>query len=214
MADRPTRVLVAEDHPVYADGLAAAIERAEDLELVALCRDGEEALLQIRHERPDVAVLDLRMPRMTAKAVLEELAATTETASRVLVLSMHHAGEEVHDCISLGAAGYLTKDADRAVIVDAIRTVAAGGTVLSPGAQASMAAELQRRRAAARALLTARESEILERLATGASAPDIAAGLHLSTATVKTHLRNLYDKLDVGDRAAAVAEGMRRGLIS
>ena len=149
MAGRPTRVLVAEDHPVYADRLAAAIGRVEDLELVALCRDGEEGLHQIRHERPDVAVLDLRTPR------------------------------KVHECISLGAAGYLTKDADRAVIVDAIRTAAAGGTVLSPEAQASM-----------------------------------AAGLHLSTATVKTHLRNLYDKLDVGDRAAAVAEGMRRGLIS
>jgi two-component system nitrate/nitrite response regulator NarL len=131
----------------------------------------------------------------------------------VLVLSVSLAGEEVHECLSLGASGYVAKDADRAEICDAIRAVAAGRTVVSGEALASMTAEMQHRRTAESALLTPREGEILGLLAAGASAPDIAGRLHLSTATVKTHLHNLYEKLEVSDRAAAVAEGMRRGLI-
>jgi two-component system, NarL family, nitrate/nitrite response regulator NarL len=207
-----TRVLIADDHPIYIDGLAAAISRTDDLELVATCRDGAEALERIKADAPDVAVLDLRMPRLDAVGVLEELA-PEGPACRVLVLSVHVGAGEVHECVSLGAAGYLAKDTDRAKICDAIRAVAQGQIVLSSEAQAAMAAELQQRRAAEREQLSAREREILDLLAVGASAPDIAARLYLSTATVKTHLHNLYRKLDVSDRAAAVAEGMRRGLI-
>jgi two-component system nitrate/nitrite response regulator NarL len=207
-----TRVLIADDHPVYVDGLAAAIGRTSDLQLIATCRNGAEALKRIRGDPPDVAVLDLRMPRLGAKEVLEELA-DAGTACRVLVLSLHVGGEQVHECLSLGAAGYVAKDADRAEICEAIRAIANGRTVLSSDAQAAMASELTQRRSAVRSLLSARESEILKLLAGGASAPDIASRLHLSTATVKTHLHNLYEKLEVSDRAAAVAEGMRRGLI-
>jgi len=207
------RVLIADDHPIYVDGLAAAIERADDLELVATCRDGAEALERIRADGPDVAVLDLRMPRLETTAILEELAAEGRSC-RVMVLSVHVGAAEVHECVSLGAAGYLAKDTDRAEICDAIRAVAHGRTVLSGEAQTAMASELVRRRSASRSLLSGREGEILRLLSTGASAPDIAARLHLSTATVKTHLHNLYAKLEVSDRAAAVAEGMRRGLIT
>jgi two-component system, NarL family, nitrate/nitrite response regulator NarL len=206
-----TRVLIADDHPIYVDGLAAAIERTGDLELVAKCRDGAEALERISADGPDVAVLDLRMPHRDAPDVLEELA--DGRTCRVLVLSVHVGPGEVHECVSLGAAGYLAKDTDRAEICDAIRAVAQGRIVLSAEAQAAMAAELRQRRAAEREHLSTREREILDLLARGASAPDIAAKLYLSTATVKTHLHNLYRKLDVSDRAAAVAEGMRRGLI-
>ena len=206
------RVLIADDHPIYIDGLAAAVKRADDLELVATCRDGAEALERIRTHTPDVAVLDLRMPRLETTAILEELAADGP-ACRVLVLSVHVGGAEVHECVSLGAAGYLAKDTDRAEICNAIRAAAQGRTVLSSDAQAAMAAELTQRRSAVRSVLSGRESEVLELLAGGASAPDIASQLHLSTATVKTHLHNLYEKLEVSDRAAAVAEGMRRGLI-
>jgi two-component system nitrate/nitrite response regulator NarL len=205
-------VLVADDHPVYLDGLAAAIERAGDLELVASCRDGAQALDRIRRERPDVAVLDLSMPRLGAAEVLQELA-DDALPCRVLVLTVHLGGEQVHQCLSLGASGYMAKDADRTEICDAIRGVAAGRTIVSGEALASMSAELQHRRSAEHGLLTAREGEILGLLADGASAPDIASRLHLSTATIKTHLHHLYDKLGVSDRAAAVAEGMRRGLI-
>ena len=208
----PVRVLIADDHPIYIDGLAAAIRRTHDLDLVATCRDGAEALERIRADDPDVAVLDLRMPRLEATAILEELAAENAPC-RVLVLSVHVGAAEVHECVSLGAAGYLAKDTDRAEICDAIRAVGSGRVVLSSEAQTAMASELTRRRSAAHSLLSGREGEVLEMLAAGASAPDIAARLHLSTATVKTHLHNLYEKLEVSDRAAAVAEGMRRGLI-
>jgi two-component system nitrate/nitrite response regulator NarL len=213
-AVRSTRVLVADDHPVYLDGLAAAIERAPDLELMATCRNGEEALTRIRENPPDVAVLDMRMPRLTALAVLAELQGDGGLPCRVLVLSVHTGGDDVHECLSLGAAGYVAKDADRSEICDAIRGVAAGRTVLSGEALSSMASELQQRRTVQQGLLTARETEILSLLASGASAPEIAAQLYLSPATIKTHLHNLYAKLGVSDRAAAVAEGIRRGLIS
>jgi two-component system, NarL family, nitrate/nitrite response regulator NarL len=205
-------VLIADDHPVYVDGLAAAIERTGDLELLGTCVNGAEALERIRAESPDVATLDLRMPRLGAAEVLAELVGEDSTC-RVLVLSFHVGGEQVYECLSLGAAGYVAKDADRAEICEAIRGVAHGRTVLSSDAQAAMAAELAHRRSGGRSLLSAREGEILNLLASGASAPDIAGQLHLSTATIKTHLHNLYDKLEVSDRAAAVAEGMRRGLI-
>jgi two-component system, NarL family, nitrate/nitrite response regulator NarL len=211
---RSTRVLLADDHPVYLDGLAAAVERASDLELVGSCRNGEEALNRIREDPPDVAVLDLRMPRLTAHAVLAALAADGPLPCPILVLSVHVDGDEVHECISLGASGYLAKDADRSEICDAIRSVVRGRTVLSEAALSSMASELQQRRTTDPGLLlTGREAEVLHLLATGASAPEIAAQLHLSQATVKTHLHNMYAKLGVSDRAAAVAEGMRRGLI-
>jgi two-component system nitrate/nitrite response regulator NarL len=209
----PIRVVVADDHPVYLDGLAAAIRRAQDLELVATCRDAAEAVRQIRAATPDVAVLDLRMPGMTTEAALAELAGDAHDVA-VLILSVHVDGDEVHECLSLGAAGYVAKDADRAEICEAIRTVAGGGTVLSAAAQSNMAAELRQRRNGAHALLSPREHEILELLATGASTPAIAEQLFLSAATVKTHLHHLYEKLGVSDRAAAVAEGLRRGLIA
>jgi two-component system nitrate/nitrite response regulator NarL len=208
--DGPIRVLVADDHPVYIDGLTAAIERAGDLDLVATCRDGAEALTRIRGDGPDVAVLDLRMPALSARDVLERLEGS---ACRVLILSVHLEGDEIHECLSLGAAGYIAKDSNRADICEAIRRVAAGGTVLSIEAQGKVAGELRRRHRAERELLSPRESEVLGLLADGASAPDIAGRLQLSTATVKSHLHHLYEKLGVSDRAAAVAEGMRRGLI-
>jgi two-component system nitrate/nitrite response regulator NarL len=208
----PWSVLVADDHPVYVDGLTAAIDRARDLELVATCTDGVEALELIRADPPDVAVLDLRMPRLSAPGVLRALDASG-IACPVLILSVHVEGDRVHECLALGAAGYIAKDADRDEICAAIRSVARGRTVLSTQAQAGVAAELKQRGRAERRLLSRRETEILALLVGGATAPGIAARLHVSTATVKTHLHNLYEKLAVSDRAAAVAEGMRRGLI-
>jgi two-component system nitrate/nitrite response regulator NarL len=205
-------VLVADDHPVYLDGIAVAIGGEPDLEVTGTARDAAEALRQIRADPPDVAVLDLRMPGMTTETALAEIAAE-ELDVAVLILSLHIGGEEVHECLSLGAAGYVAKDADRTEICDAIREVARGRAALSAGVQTSMAAELRARRNGAHALLSPREHEILGLLATGASTPAIAEQLFLSPATVKTHLHHLYEKLAVSDRAAAVAEGLRRGLI-
>jgi two-component system, NarL family, nitrate/nitrite response regulator NarL len=212
MPDDVVRVLLAEDHPVYLEGLSAAIGGAPDLELALVCEDGARALDGIRDSKPDVAVLDLRLPILTAREVLEHLA-DDETTTRVLILSAHLDGDAIVDCVELGATGYMAKDATRKDILEAIRTVARGQAVISAEAQTSMA-EAMRRRALAGEPLSAREREILELLAEGASAPEIARRLYLSPATVKTHLHNVYEKLGVSERAAAVAEGMRRGLIS
>jgi two-component system nitrate/nitrite response regulator NarL len=207
------RVLLAEDHPVYLEGLSAAIGAAPDLELALVCEDGAEALTGIREHGPDVAVLDMRLPVLTAREVLAELA-EEEPTTRVLILSAHLEGEAIVECLELGATGYMAKDATRADILDAIRTVARGQAVISTEAQTQMANEIRRRAQDTQGALSAREREILGLLAQGASAPDIARQLYLSPATVKTHLHNVYEKLGVSERAAAVAEGMRRGLIS
>jgi two-component system nitrate/nitrite response regulator NarL len=155
----------------------------------------------------------MRLPVLTAREVLAQLA-EEELTTRVLILSAHLEGEAIVECLELGATGYMAKDATRADILDAIRTVASGQAVISTEAQTQMANEIRRRAQDTQGALSAREREILGLLAEGASAPDIARRLYLSPATVKTHLHNVYEKLGVSERAAAVAEGMRRGLIS
>jgi two-component system nitrate/nitrite response regulator NarL len=207
---RRVRVVLADDHPVYIDGLAAAIRRTPDLELVASCVDGAQALASIRSLEPDVAVLDLRMPILSAQEVLEAVR-RERLATRVLILSAFVDGAEVHRSLSSGAAGYLVKESPRSRICEAIRTVAAGRAVIGESAQTEMASELRNRQDTPG--LTRREREILSLLADGLSAREIADQLVLGTATVKTHLHHLYEKLGVTDRAAAVAVAMRRGVL-
>lgn len=203
------RVLVADDHPIFREGVARAVGNRDGLEVVAQCERGDEALERIRAVRPDVAVIDYRMPGLDADGVLAGL---DDVPTRVLVLSAVTEPDHVLAVLERGAAGYLNKDADRSVIVEAVERIAAGGTVMGPDAQEAM---LQRVRAGAReqGVLTDREREVLGLLAEGLSAPAIANRLVVEPSTVKSHLKNLYAKLGVGDRAAAVAEAMRRGLL-
>jgi two-component system nitrate/nitrite response regulator NarL len=203
------RVLVADDHPIFREGVCRAVGNRDGLEVVAQCERGDEALARIREVVPDVAVIDYRMPGLDADGVLAGLA---DVPTRVLVLSAVTEPDHVLAVLEQGACGYLNKDADRSVIVEAVERIAAGGTVMGPDAQEAM---LARVRAGGREqpVLTEREREVLELLAEGLSAPAIANRLVVEPSTVKSHLKNLYGKLGVGDRAAAVAEGMRRGLL-
>ena len=203
------RVLIADDHPVYLDGLVSALEATDDLEVVAACVDGEETLRRIRELEPDVAALDFGLPGLDAAEIVEAL----DGAVRVLVFSARLDGQVVYDSVQAGAAGYIPKSWARSRICDAIRTVAGGGTIFAEEVHDGMGAEIRRRAVAAQGRLTTREREILSLLAEGRSAPQIATQLYLSVSTVKTHQHRLYEKLGVADRAAAVAEAMRRGLI-
>ena len=206
----PLRVIVADDHPIYREGVARAIAARDGLEVVAQCARGDEALARIRELGPHVAVIDYRMPGLDADGVLDGLG---DAATRVLVLSAVTEPADVVAVLERGAAGYLNKDADRQVIVEAVERIAAGGTVLAPEVQAAMVSHVRTQASRPTTLLSPREQEVLEFLAEGLSSPQIADRLIVSPTTIKSHLRNLYEKLGVNDRAAAVAEGMRRGLL-
>jgi two-component system, NarL family, nitrate/nitrite response regulator NarL len=208
-----TTVLVADDHPLFRDGIARAVGQRTDLELIAAVADGNEALEGIRRHTPDVAVLDVRMPGMDGVDVLKAVQAEA-LSTRVLLLSAYTDSAIVYAAVTAGAGGYLSKDADRQAICDAISAVARGEPALDPVVHAGLFEEVRRHRAPPEApLLTDREQQVLELIAAGLTAPTIAGRLEISATTVKTHLAHLYEKLGVSDRAAAVAEGMRRGLL-
>jgi len=204
---------VADDHPIYREGIVRAVKDRPDLELVGEAADGREALERIKALEPDVAVLDIRMPGLEGTQVLSALRRDGH-ATEVLFLSAFMESELAYKTVAEGAKGYLSKEASRQEICDAIVSVSRGDTALAPEVQAGLAREIHRReRSNGRPELTPRESQVLHLIAEGLSAPDIARQIHLSPTTVKTHLRTLYEKLSVSDRAAAVAEAMRRGLL-
>jgi len=160
----------------------------------------------------DVAILDVTMPELDGPEVLRRLRASG-VGTRALFLSGHVDGETVFAAVAAGGRGYLLKDAGPTRIREAVRQIARGGTVFADEAQAGLIDGVAVRGREPRPALSGRERQVLALIATGASAPQIAERLHLGVATVKTHLHHLYDKLEVSDRAAAVAEGLRRGLI-
>jgi two-component system, NarL family, nitrate/nitrite response regulator NarL len=207
-----TTVVVADDHPLYREAVVRAVRARPDFELVAQAADGREALDAIRATVPDVAVLDVEMPGLRGIDVVEALR-RDELPTRVVLLTAHLESDTVYEAIAGGAAAYLSKATPGTRICDAIAAVARGDTVLPTEIQAGLAAEIRQRSVVQRPVLTPREREVLALIAAGHSAPAVARELHLSTATVKTHLKTLYEKLGVGDRAAAVAEAMRRGLM-
>jgi len=214
MSGRPAvRVLLADDHPVYRDGLARALRRRAELEIVAEAADGREALDAIRRLDPDVAVLDLQLPVLDGMAVLDAIQ-REQRRTRSVVLSAYDDSSRVYRSIASGARAYFTKTSPASAIGDAVVAVARGESLFPPEIHAGLASEIRMRRDLAdRPLLSPRELDVLRLAADGQTTADIGAQLHLSTATVKSHLRHVYEKLDVTDRAAAVAQALRRGLL-
>jgi two-component system, NarL family, nitrate/nitrite response regulator NarL len=209
---RRVRVFLADDHPIFLEGIVRAVRERPELELVGSATNGEEALAGLRRLKPDVAVLDMRMGGLSGKEVLA--AARREGLdTRILLLSAYLGDDLVYGAIAAGATGFLSKEMDRDGILDAVSAAWRGEVVLSPDVQTGVAREIQRREKLAQPRLSPRELEILALAAQGRSTPQIAGRLHLSAATVKTHLQNAYDKLGVTDRTAAVAVAMRRGLL-
>lgn len=206
-------VIVADDHPIYREGIVRAIGERPDLELVGEAADGREALEQIQRLNPEVAVLDIRMPGLDGTQVLSAMR-RDGVETEVLFISAFMEPELAYKTVAAGARGYLSKDSSRQEVCEAIITIARGGTALAAEAQAGIAQQIQEReRSGGRPQLTGREQEVLRLVAEGLSAPDIGKQIHLSTTTVKSHLHSLYEKLGVSDRAAAVAEAMRRGML-
>jgi two-component system, NarL family, nitrate/nitrite response regulator NarL len=208
----PVRVLVAEDHPLYRDALVRTVDETPELELVASAADGATALAEIKRLDPDVAVLDLRMPSLDGLAVLERLR-ETRTSTRVLVLSGHNEASLVHAAVEAGAAGYLLKEAGEDELRRAMVAVSRGETALSDVLTSALFDEIKERAPEQGDVLSGREREILMLIAAGHSNAEIGDRLHLSPATVKTYLRRACEKLEVNDRASAVAEAIRRGLL-
>jgi two-component system nitrate/nitrite response regulator NarL len=206
------RVVVADDHPLYREGVVRALSASGRVDVVAEAGDGREALQQIREFEPDVALLDYKLPDLDGVAVVHAVA-RDRLATRVLLLSAFTDSGLVYEALQTGAAGYLPKEAKRDEIVDGVLACARGDTVLPPELTAGVVDEIRMRRTTDTPALTAREHEILTMIANGKSLPEIAKELHLGVTTVKTHAQHLYEKLGVSDRAAAVAEAMRRRLI-
>jgi two-component system nitrate/nitrite response regulator NarL len=206
------RVVVADGHPLYRKAVVEAIRSRAQLEFAGAAADGREALDAIRAQQPDVAVVDAEMPVLDGFAVLN--AVTRDgLPTRVLLLTADLDAGRALAAIGAGAAGCLFKDTDEDRLCDAIVAVGRGETVLAPGVRPAHGHERADRNGTDRPVLSAREREVLALIADGLSAPEIAARLVLSTATVRTHLQHLYGKLGVSERAAAVAEGMRRGML-
>lgn len=203
---------VADDHPIYREGLVEAIRRRPDLELVGEAADGRTALDEIRKLKPEIAIVDLRMPELSGFEVLRAIQRDA-VPTRVLVLSAASDSEAVFKAVAEGAVAYVPKEADRERVCNAIVAAARGEVVLAPEIQAGLADEIRARGREERTPLTPREQEVLALTAEGLSAPEVGYRLHVSASTVKTHMRSIYEKLGVSDRAAAVAEAMRQGLI-
>jgi two-component system, NarL family, nitrate/nitrite response regulator NarL len=210
---RRTRLLVADDHPLYHEGVARAVSTAPWLELVARVELARDALDEIRRLKPDVALVDLGLPDLDGIAVLE-LLKPDALDTRVVIVSASEDRAMVYRAIAAGARAYLSKVSSASTLLATIEAVARGETVIPPSMQAGLAEEIRARQATGdQPVLTARELEVLRHTAEGMSAPEIAQELVLGVTTVKTHLHNIYGKLGVSDRAAALATAIRRGLL-
>ena len=201
-------VLLVDDHPVVRAGVRAMLEGEEDIRVIGEAGSGAEAVAVARASVPDVVLMDLRMPVMDGvTATLAVLQVSPGT--RVVVLTTYEADSDILRAIEVGAAGYLLKDMPRVDLVNAVRTAARGETVLAP----SVAVRLFHHARRPQDSLSPRETEVLRLVARGLSNGEVSRELHISEATVKTHLLRAFGKLDVSDRTAAVTTAMGLGLI-
>ena len=203
-------MLIADDHPVVRDGLRGMFSTEPGFEVVGEAATGGEAVAMVEALRPDVVLMDLRMPEVDGVTAIARLA-ERGSAARVLVLTTYDTDADVLPAIEAGATGYLLKDARADELFRAVRAAARGEAVLSPSVATRLLGQVRR---PAREPLSQREQEVLELVARGATNREAARQLFVSEATVKTHLLHVYAKLGVNDRAAAVAEAFERGLLT
>jgi DNA-binding NarL/FixJ family response regulator len=213
------RVLIADDQALVRGGFRLILETQEDIEVCAEAGDGREALAASAATRPDVVLMDIRMPQLDGVEATRRLVAAPAPRPRVLVLTTFDLDEYVYEAMLAGASGFLLKDVDPPELVRAVRVVHAGEALLAPSITARLIAEYTRRPAPGRtperlADLTQRELDVLRELARGRTNAEIAAALFLSPATVKTHVARVLDKLDLRDRVQAVVLAYETGLVA
>lgn len=205
------RVLIADDHPVVRQGLRGMLTGEPDIQVAGEAADGEEAVALAAELRPDVVLMDLRMPGMDGVEATRAInAANAGGGPAVLVLTTYDTDSDILRAVEAGARGYLLKDTPRAELVRALRSAAGGATVLAPSVAAKL---LGRGRAPAGAELTSRELEVLSLVAKGRTNSEIGQALYIGEATVKSHLLHAFAKLGVDDRTAAVTTAIARGLL-
>ena len=200
------RLLVADDHVLILEGLTAAIGRQEDMRVVAKAADGQEAVDLWKTHRPDVALVDLRMPKLNGVAVIREIR-DEDVSAHVIVQTTYDTDEEIYQAIRAGARAYLLKDAPLEELLACIRKVHLGETCIPPALSAKLAARVSGD------ALTSREIDVLKLLAKGRSNKEIGSDLFVSEATVKSHVRSIFTKLHVMSRTEAIAVASQRGLL-
>lgn len=200
------RVMTADDHPVVRAGLSALLANESDLELVAEARDGAEALEMYEAHKPDVVLMDLRMPRMDGVDAIERIRQANPNA-RIVALTSYEGDTDIYRALNAGAYGYLLKDMLGTELVVAVRAAAAGKRVIPPEVAARLAEFTPR------SDLTERETEVLQLAAKGMRNRDIATAIGRTPETVKVHLKHVMEKLRVHDRTEAVIQAVRRGII-
>jgi two-component system NarL family response regulator len=205
--ESPIRILIAEDHPIVRDGLAVILDLQPDMTVVAEAENGQAAVELARKHRPDVALIDLRMPVMNGVEAIA-LISKEFPDCRILVLTTYDGDQEIAHALQAGAHAYLLKDMSREELLAAIRAVHAGERRIPPSVARRLAEHF------ANPGLTRRELEVLRLLTKGKSNREIAAALFITEATVKGHLNNVFDKLGVQDRTRAVTTALRRGIVS
>ena len=215
------RVGIADDQPLIRTGLRAMIEHAEDLELVGEAEDGHQAIELARRQRPDVVLMDIRMPRLDGIEATRRITSDTHLGGvRVLILTTFDLDEYVYAAIKAGASGFVLKDAPPEEVIDAIRIVARGDALLAPSITRRLIEDLAARPDPDRApppelgALTDREREVLALVGRGRSNGEIAEQLFMSPATAKTHVSHVMTKLDARDRAQLVVLAYESGLVS
>jgi DNA-binding NarL/FixJ family response regulator len=204
------KILITDDHPVVREGLAGMLAGQPDFEVIGLAADGEVAVNLYTSLQPDVVLMDLQLPKLDGVGAIQAIR-DANSAANILVLTTYDSDADIVRAIEAGATGYLLKDTPREELFRAIRAVAAGDSVLAPTVANRV---MTRMRTPVEEKLSAREIEVLELVAKGASNKEIGKSLSISVATVKTHLIHIYNKLGVDDRTAAVTTALEKRIIT
>jgi DNA-binding NarL/FixJ family response regulator len=202
----PIRILVVEDHHVVRQGLVALLSVVDGVEVVGQAADGEEAIRELAATRPDVTLIDLRLPKLSGVEVIQRVRADQPHA-RFIVLTTYDGDEDIYRALQAGARAYLLKGMTLDVLVSTIRLVHAGKSCIPPVIAQKLAERMGTEQ------LTNREQDVLEQIVRGKSNKEIGTELDISEATVKTHINNLLGKLGVADRTQAATAAIQRGLV-